>query len=196
MRSGRAASAVACWRRGRRGVGKAFGVERVPVIKQQAISAYDPRVVEATGVAMMSTAQGADHTAGNLPRLVTQDMPVSEIISQSLAHQTRVAAVDSLGLCVFGGSVTLCQPGLPGRCDQRRPRDRSRRGLFRAVGPGARWSRSTSSTVARDSKPATTNCRRSFTRSRCRRRAAWRASVGADVHDMYDGLPAVGGEGA
>ena len=87
-------------------VGAHYGVARAPVIKQQAISAYDPRVVEATGIAMMSTAQGADHTSGNLPRLVTQEMTIKEIVDQSLAHQTRVAAVDSLGLCVFGGSVT------------------------------------------------------------------------------------------
>ena len=87
-------------------VGAHYGVARVPVIKQQALSAYDPRVVEATGVAMMATAQGADHTSGNLPRLVTQEMTIEEIVEQSLAHQSRVAAVDSLGLCVFGGSVT------------------------------------------------------------------------------------------
>ena len=92
-------------------VGEAHGVSRVPVIKQQAISAYDPRVVEATGVAMMATAQGADHTAGNLPRLVTAEMSVEQVLRESLAHQTRVAAVDSLGLCVFGGSVTYANVG-------------------------------------------------------------------------------------
>src|SRR5205814_1742350 len=79
---------------------------RVPVIKKQAISAYDPRVVEATGVTMMATAQGADHTAGNLPRLKTREMNAEQIVEQSLAHQARVAANDSLGLCIFGMSVT------------------------------------------------------------------------------------------
>jgi aldehyde:ferredoxin oxidoreductase len=78
----------------------------VPVIKKQAISAYDPRVVEATGVTMMATAQGADHTAGNLPRLKTREMDGPAIVEQSLAHQARVAANDSLGLCIFGMSVT------------------------------------------------------------------------------------------
>jgi aldehyde:ferredoxin oxidoreductase len=81
-------------------------VRRVPVIKKQAISAYDPRVVEATGITMMATAQGADHTAGNLPRLKTRDMSAEQIVEQSLAHQARVAANDSLGLCIFGMSVT------------------------------------------------------------------------------------------
>src|SRR5690606_15757417 len=53
------------WAQGTARVGEQYGVKRVPVIKKQAISAYDPRVVEATGVTMMVTAQGADHTAGN-----------------------------------------------------------------------------------------------------------------------------------
>ena len=40
-------------------VGAHFGVERVPVIKKQAISAYDPRVIEVTGFSMMATARGS-----------------------------------------------------------------------------------------------------------------------------------------
>jgi aldehyde:ferredoxin oxidoreductase len=87
-------------------VGEHYKVARVPVIKKQAISAYDPRVVEATGISMMATAQGADHTAGNLPRLKTREMDLESMLSQSLLHQTRVAANDSLGLCIFGMSVT------------------------------------------------------------------------------------------
>jgi aldehyde:ferredoxin oxidoreductase len=94
------------WARGTARVGEHYGVRRVPVIKKQAISAYDPRVIEATGITMMATAQGADHTAGNLPRLKTREMDAAELISQSLAHQARVAANDSLGLCIFGMSVT------------------------------------------------------------------------------------------
>nr|WP_245606084.1 aldehyde ferredoxin oxidoreductase C-terminal domain-containing protein [Thermus amyloliquefaciens] len=87
-------------------VGEALGLRRVPVIKRQAISAYDPRVVEATGITMMVTAQGADHTAGNAPRLETRAMPVAEILEASYQAQVNAAANDSLGLCVFGGSVT------------------------------------------------------------------------------------------
>jgi aldehyde:ferredoxin oxidoreductase len=94
------------WAQGTARVGEHYKVERVPVIKKQAISAYDPRVIEATGVTMMATAQGADHTAGNLPRLKTREMELPAIMEQSLAHQARVAANDSLGLCIFGMSVT------------------------------------------------------------------------------------------
>src|SRR5438477_635565 len=94
------------WAQGTARVGAHYKVRRVPVIKKQAISAYDPRVVEATGITMMATAQGADHTAGNLPRLKTREMNAEQIVEQSLAHQARVAANDSLGLCIFGMSVT------------------------------------------------------------------------------------------
>ena len=62
--------------------------------------------MEATGITMMATAQGADHTAGNLPRLKTREMDTEALVSQSLAQQVKVAANDSLGLCVFGQSVT------------------------------------------------------------------------------------------
>jgi aldehyde:ferredoxin oxidoreductase len=94
------------WAQGTARVGAHYGVRRTPVIKRQAISAYDPRVVEATGITMMVTAQGADHTAGNLPRLKTREMDLPTLLEQSLLQQTRVAANDSLGLCIFGQSVT------------------------------------------------------------------------------------------
>ena len=44
--------------------GKALGVERIPAVKGQAFSAYDPRVVKGTGVTYATSPQGADHTAG------------------------------------------------------------------------------------------------------------------------------------
>jgi len=94
------------WAQGTARVGDHYKVGRVPVIKKQAISAYDPRVIEATGISMMATAQGADHTTGNLPRLKTREMDLEALISQSLVVQTNCAATDSLGLCIFGRSVT------------------------------------------------------------------------------------------
>lgn len=94
------------WAQGTARVGEHYRVRRVPVIKRQAISAYDPRVVEATGISMMTTAQGADHTVGNLPRLNTREMDREALLAQSLAAQVNAAATDSLGLCIFGRSVT------------------------------------------------------------------------------------------
>ena len=87
-------------------VGAALGVKRVPVIKKQAISAYDPRVIEVTGVSMMMTAQGADHTTGNLPAFVCDGKSVAELVAASYRAQINSAIADSLGLCVFGRSVT------------------------------------------------------------------------------------------
>lgn len=87
-------------------VGAALGVARIPVIKRQAISAYDPRVIEVTGLSMMLTAQGADHTTGNLPSYDSTGMSVDELVAVSLDIQALCAAADSLGLCVFGRSVT------------------------------------------------------------------------------------------
>ncbi len=87
-------------------VGEALGVARVPVIKRQAISAYDPRVIEVTGLSMMMTAQGADHTTGNLPSYDSKGKTTDELVAVSLDMQVMCAAVDSLGLCVFGRSVT------------------------------------------------------------------------------------------
>jgi len=94
------------WAQGTARVGEHYKVPRVPVIKKQAISAYDPRVVEGTGISMMATAQGADHTAGNLPRLKTREMDLNALLEQSLIAQINCAATDSLGLCIFGRSVT------------------------------------------------------------------------------------------
>ena len=87
-------------------VGAHYQVARVPVVKRQGISAYDPRVIEVTGISMMVSAQGADHTTGNLPVFDCKDKTTRELVAASLEIQTACAAADSLGLCLFGRSVT------------------------------------------------------------------------------------------
>ncbi|MGE3540941.1 MAG: aldehyde ferredoxin oxidoreductase C-terminal domain-containing protein [Candidatus Tectimicrobiota bacterium] len=94
------------WAQGTARVGEHYGIQRVPVIKKQAISAYDPRVIEVTGISMMTTAQGADHTTGNVARMQSFDKDLPELMAASLASQIASAAVDSIGLCLFGRSVT------------------------------------------------------------------------------------------
>lgn len=94
------------WAQGTARVGEHYGVHRVPTIKKQAISAYDPRVIEVTGISMMVSAQGADHTAGNVPKMKTRDKDLPALIEASLEAQIAVAAVDSLGICMFGRTVT------------------------------------------------------------------------------------------
>lgn len=169
-------------------VGDHYGVHRVPVIKQQAISAYDPRVVEATGVSMMATAQGADHTSGNLPRIDTKEMAVGEIIEQSLAHQTRCAAVDSLGLCVFGGSVTY--PNLAFLADAINSAHGTTldESFFTELGQAAltlehEFNRRAGFTEADDELPA-------FFYEEALEPTGRIARIhGSDVHTMYDALP-------
>ena len=94
------------WAQGTARVGEHYGLERVPAIKKQAISAYDPRVVEVTGITMMASAQGADHTAGNVPRFKSSDKELEALFPLSLDAQIVAAATDSVGLCIFGRSVT------------------------------------------------------------------------------------------
>jgi aldehyde:ferredoxin oxidoreductase len=93
-------------------VGEHYKAARVPVIKKQGISAYDPRVIEVTGVSMMVTAQGADHTTGNIPAFQCDGKSTAEIVAASLEIQEICAAADSLGLCLFGRSVTNVAPEL------------------------------------------------------------------------------------
>lgn len=104
IRHGTAAGKI--YAAGTAAVGEHFGVERVPVIKRQAISAYDPRVIEVTGITMMMTAQGADHTAGNLPTFDCKGKNAEELVAASIDIQELSASADSLGLCIFGRSVT------------------------------------------------------------------------------------------
>ena len=87
-------------------VGEYFGIKRVPVIKKQSISAYDPRVIEVTGISMMSTAQGADHTTGNIPTHECDGKSTEELVGESMNVQMLCAAADSVGLCLFGRTVT------------------------------------------------------------------------------------------
>jgi aldehyde:ferredoxin oxidoreductase len=91
-------------------VGAHYKVARVPVVKRQGISAYDPRVIEVTGITMMVSAQGADHTAGNLPVFDCKGKTTEELVAASLGIQAMTAAADSLGLCMFGRAVHNVTP--------------------------------------------------------------------------------------
>lgn len=86
--------------------GKAIGHDRIPTVRKQAISAYDPRVVEGTGVTYMTSAQGADHTAGNPARAETFDMDLEAVMKLSFDHQVKSAALDALGLCYMSAAIS------------------------------------------------------------------------------------------
>jgi aldehyde:ferredoxin oxidoreductase len=97
--------------------GKAFGVERVPVVKGQALPAYDPRAVQGIGVTYATSTMGADHTAGyavatnilGVGGSVDPLKPEGQIeLSRNL--QIATAAVDATGMCLFIAFAVLDQP--------------------------------------------------------------------------------------
>ncbi|WP_457636545.1 aldehyde ferredoxin oxidoreductase C-terminal domain-containing protein [Oceanithermus sp.] len=89
--------------------GRSIGHPRVPTVRDQAMSAYDPRVVEGTGVTFMTSAQGADHTTGNVARLNPREKSLEELMELSFTAQVNMGLADALGLCAFGGSVNNVQ---------------------------------------------------------------------------------------
>jgi aldehyde:ferredoxin oxidoreductase len=97
--------------------GKVLGVERVPVVKNQAIPAYDPRAVQGMGVTYATTPMGADHTAGyavgaNILRVggFVDPLKTEGQVALSRSLQIATAAVDSTGMCLFVAFPLLDQP--------------------------------------------------------------------------------------
>ncbi len=96
--------------------GKVFGVERVPVVKGQALPAYDPRSVQGIGVTYATSTMGADHTAGyavtanvlNVGGSVDPLKPEGQVeLSRNL--QIATAAIDATGFCLFIAFAILDQ---------------------------------------------------------------------------------------
>jgi aldehyde:ferredoxin oxidoreductase len=97
--------------------GRVFGIERVPVVKGQAMPAYDPRAIQGIGVTYATSTMGADHTAGyavatNILKVggyVDPLKPEGQIdLSRNL--QIATAAIDSTGMCLFIAFAVLDQP--------------------------------------------------------------------------------------
>ena len=97
--------------------GQVLGVERVPVVKRQALPAYDPRAVQGIGVTYATSTMGADHTAGyavtanllGVGGTVDPLKPAGQIeLSRNL--QIATAAIDSTGMCLFIAFAILDQP--------------------------------------------------------------------------------------
>ena len=86
--------------------GRAFGVRRVPVVKGQAMAAYDPRVIKGYGATYALSTMGADHTAGvtlgpNLMGPVFGLKPEGQA-NLSMNVQIKTAALlDTTGICLF-----------------------------------------------------------------------------------------------
>jgi aldehyde:ferredoxin oxidoreductase len=91
--------------------GEKLGVKRIPAVKGQALSAYDPRILKGTGVTFATSPQGADHTAGIVlpgphhpeysPVSPTGQAPESRFMQQWMA------AIDTLGYCMMIGMTFM-----------------------------------------------------------------------------------------
>ena len=85
--------------------GKILGQYRVPTAKGQAVAAYDPRSIKGTGVTYATSPMGADHTAGNTPRLQVKHHEKEGQVGHSKNAQHGVALLDALGLCMMLGAA-------------------------------------------------------------------------------------------
>lgn len=90
--------------------GRVFGVERVPVVKGQAFAGYDPRGAKGIGVTYATCPMGADHTAGNVAVAdilggAVHPLAVEGQMEVSRSMQVTVAALDTLGICIFSLNV-------------------------------------------------------------------------------------------
>ena len=92
-------------------VGKVYGIERVPVVKGQAMSAYDPRAIKGTGVTYATSPQGADHTCGLTIRATIDHLDPRVQAAVSRTAQLNAAGYDTLGVCVFAGFGFAAAPG-------------------------------------------------------------------------------------
>ena len=94
-----------------------FGVERVPVVKNQALPAYDPARRAGHRRHLRDEHEGADHTAGyaiatNILKVggfVDPLKPEGQVeLSRNL--QIATAAIDSTGMCLFIAFAIMDQP--------------------------------------------------------------------------------------
>lgn len=81
--------------------GKVLGVRRVPVVKNQTISAYDPRAIKGNGVTYCTTAMGADHTAGNTIAWRGDHLDPQGKVALSRTMQVASTLLDLFGFCNF-----------------------------------------------------------------------------------------------
>lgn len=97
--------------------GEAYNVKNVPVVKRQAIPAYDPRPIKGIGVTYATSTMGADHTAGY--SIATNVLEVGGYIDPlkpegqvdlSRGLQIATAAIDATGLCLFVAFAVLDIP--------------------------------------------------------------------------------------
>ncbi|MFX0036401.1 MAG: aldehyde ferredoxin oxidoreductase C-terminal domain-containing protein [Candidatus Hermodarchaeota archaeon] len=92
-------------------LGKEIGFNRIPHVKGQGISGYDPRIFKAMSVTYATSPMGADHTSGAAiaGRVASQHKDYGELtknekkLELSFELQIYTAILDSMGCCYFIG---------------------------------------------------------------------------------------------
>ncbi len=84
-------------------MGDKYNIIHVPVVKRQAMSAYEPRSIKGTGITYATTPQGADHTCGLTIRAQVNHLDPNVQRDISLNAQLNMAGYDTLGACIFAG---------------------------------------------------------------------------------------------
>ncbi len=96
---------------GAEAVGRSLGVKRVPVVKKQAISGYDPRAVKGVGVTYATSPQGADHTCGQTIHNNVNHLDPRIQAALSARSQINSAGFDTLGVCLIAAFGFAEAPG-------------------------------------------------------------------------------------
>ena len=92
-------------------VGKHFNHDRVPVMKNQSMAAYDPRAIQGMAVTYATTPMGGDHTAGWVVADNLEDFggTIDRFgregqVENSRNSQLHMAVIDTVGICDFAQS--------------------------------------------------------------------------------------------
>jgi aldehyde:ferredoxin oxidoreductase len=92
-------------------LGKKINAKRIPHVKGQGISGYEPRVFKGMSVTFATSPMGADHTSGAAiaGRVASKDKDYGELTENSgkleLSYELQIytAVLDSMGCCYFIG---------------------------------------------------------------------------------------------
>jgi aldehyde:ferredoxin oxidoreductase len=96
---------------GVKNIGQKLNAQRIPEVKGQGISAYDPRVFKGMGITYATSPMGADHTSGAAiaGRVPSQTREYGELTKNegkfdlSFELQVYTTVLDSMGCCYFIG---------------------------------------------------------------------------------------------
>ena len=94
-------------------VGLALGAKRIPTVKHQAMSGYDPRNTKGTGITYATSPQGADHTAALTMGRAFDDAGRAAQAYASNKLQVAISFSDSM-MCLFAFSNVVPKKELLG----------------------------------------------------------------------------------